>query len=246
MIGIGAGDPALLTQEAIAAIGDVDAFVVIDKGERAGDLAALRSRILREHASSSRILEIDDERRDASLPYADAVRSWHQQRVVAFENIMMSMVADDEVVGLLVWGDPSLYDSHLRIVDEVLARGAVRFEHAVVPGVSSPQLLAARHRIALNRIGRSVHVTTGRLLRDGVPAGVDDIVVMLDGATSFTTQIGAGFDIYWGAYLGTPSEILLAGPLDDLADEIVSVRAAARAEHGWMFDIYLLRRHDGG
>jgi precorrin-6A synthase len=106
------------------------------------------------------------------------------------------------------------------------------------------QLLAARHRIALNRIGRSVHITTGRLLRGGLPAGVDDVVVMLDGRTSFSTLVGQGFDIYWGAYLGTPDEILRSGALDDLADEIVETRAEARRRKGWIFDIYLLRRRD--
>jgi precorrin-6A synthase len=103
-------------------------------------------------------------------------------------------------------------------------------------------LLAARHRIPLNRIGRSVLITTGRLLRDGLANGIDDVVVMLDAECSFTAVVGEGFEIFWGAYLGASNEILLAGPLDEIADEITRVRAEARAEHGWIFDIYLLRR----
>jgi precorrin-6A synthase len=51
-----------------------------------------------------------------------------------------------------------------------------------------------------------------------------------------------GVEIYWGAYLGTPDEILLSGPLAEVADEIARVRAAARERKGWMFDTYLLRR----
>jgi precorrin-6A synthase len=135
-----------------------------------------------------------------------------------------------------------LYDSTLRILDQVVSRGRVAIEHTVSPGISSLQLLAARHRIALNRIGRSVHITTGRLLRQGLPDGVDDIVVMLDGNASFTTLVGQGFEIFWGAYLSSADEMLIAGPLDEVADEIVRVRDDARHRKGWMFDIYLLRR----
>ena len=52
--------------------------------------------------------------------------------------------------------------------------------------------------------------------------------------------------IWWGAYLGTPDEILLSGPLAEVGPEIERVRAEARARKGWMFDTYLLRRGDGG
>ena len=169
---------------------------------------------------------------------------WHQRRLDALEDVLSTSVTDDECAGILVWGDPSLYDSATRLVDELASRGRVEFDHHVIAGISSVQLLAARHRIALNRIGRSVLITTGRLLRGGLPAGVDDVVVMLDGTTSFTTLVGQGFDIYWGAYLGTPDEILRSGALDDVVEEIVETRAVARRRKGWVFDIYLLRRRD--
>lgn len=32
------------------------------------------------------------------------------------------------------------------------------------------------------------------------------------------------------------------GPLSEVADKIVAVRAKARADHGWLMDIYLMRR----
>ena len=37
-------------------------------------------------------------------------------------------------------------------------------------------------------------------------------------------------------------EIIIAGKLADVADEILQRRAAARVAHGWIMDIYLLRR----
>ena len=52
----------------------------------------------------------------------------------------------------------------------------------------------------------------------------------------------AELHVYWGAYLGTPDELLVAGPLDEVADDILRVRAEARGRKGWIMDTYLLRR----
>jgi precorrin-6A synthase len=244
VIGIGAGAPEFLTVQAIAALNEVDVFLLIDKGDGKPDLLELRRRVLDRFATqrSYRVVEVGDPPRDSALPYGESVAQWHSERVLRVERVLQVSVADGECAAILVWGDPSIYDSTLRVIDEVLARGAVEFDHSVVPGISSVQVLAARHRVALNRIGRSIQITTGRLLRNGLPTGVDDVVVMLDGDNSFTTLIGHGFAIYWGAFLATPDEILIAGALDDVAGEIIRVRAEARRQKGWMFDIYLLRR----
>jgi precorrin-6A synthase len=247
LIGIGAGGPSLLTTEAIGAIAEVDAFFVVEKGADKTDLADIRRDVLEQFAVSRpfRVLVVDDGVRDPSLPYEEGVARWHSGRVEAFERLLVDDVADAETAGILVWGDPSLYDSTLRIVDQVNDRGHVRIEHKVFPGISSVQLLTARHRIPLNRIGGSVLITTGRRLREGLSDGVDDIVVMLDAETSFTTVIGRDYEIFWGAYLGGPGELLVAGRVDDVADEIVRIRAQARATRGWIFDTYLLRRVPG-
>ncbi len=244
MIGIGAGDPSLVTVQAVEALGEVDTFLVFDKGEVKADLAVVRQEVLRRFATAKpfRVVEVQDPVRDVGLPYEEAVARWHLERVVMFERVLLAEVADGERVGILVWGDPALYDSTLRIIDQVIARGRVAIEHTVVPGISSMQLLAARHRISLNRIGRSVLITTGRKLRLGLAEGPDDVVVMLDGETSFIDLVGHGFEIFWGAYLGSADEILIAGLLDEVAGEIVRVRRDARRRKGWIFDIYLLRR----
>jgi precorrin-6A synthase len=247
VIGIGAGDPGFLTLEAIAAIEQVDVFIRFAKAADHDEPAALRALIIERFAVTRphREVEITDPVRRADLPYPAAVSEWHAARAALLESALTSEVGEGETAGILVWGDPALYDSTLRLVDAVIARGSVDFEHVVVPGISSVQVLAARHRIPLNRVGQPVLVTTGRRLAAGLPHGVEDVVVMLDGGTAFTTLVGAGYEIFWGAYLGTPDEILIAGPLDDVADTIISERAAARERLGWMFDTYLLRAAPG-
>ncbi|GAA2344228.1 hypothetical protein Scani_33030 [Streptomyces caniferus] len=71
-----------------------------------------------------------------------------------------------------------------------------------------------------------------------------DMVVMLDANESFDQVDGDDVWIYWGAYLGTPDELLVPGPLREVSDRIRQVRAAAHARHGWNMDTYLLRLVD--
>jgi precorrin-6A synthase len=173
------------------------------------------------------------------------VKDWHERRVDIFEEMIARELEDGECGGLLVWGDPSLYDSTLRIVQQILARGAVAFTYDVIPGISSVQALAAAHKISLTRIGAPLHIATGRNLADGLAAEFDNVVVMLDANCSFNAVKRADVDIYWGAYLGTPDEVLVAGDLREAAGDIERIRAAARARKGWIFDAYLLRRKGG-
>jgi precorrin-6A synthase len=156
--------------------------------------------------------------------------------------LITAELGEDGCGAILVWGDPSLYDSTLRIIDQLVERGKVAFVHEVIPGISAIQVLAAQHKIALNRIGRSVHITTGRKLTEGLPDGIDDVVVVLDGDCAFKAIDDSDIDMYWGAYLGTPDEILIAGDLREVGDDIVRKRAEAKARKGWVMDTYLLRK----
>ncbi|MFC9786668.1 precorrin-6A synthase (deacetylating) [Rhodococcus sp. NPDC127528] len=240
VIGIGAGDPDQVTVQAVKAMNRADVFFVIGKGDEKQDLVDLRTTILSAHMDREyRIVEILDPPRDRTpADYTGVVDDWHDRRAAIFEE---AFAAVEGVGAILVWGDPSLYDSTLRIVERVLARGVVGFDYSVVPGVTSVQSLAAQHRIVLNRIGEPVHVTTGRRLREGLPDGVRDAVVMLDAENSFTSLAG-DWDIWWGAYLGTPDEVLVSGDLAEVSREIVRVRAELRERKGWIMDTYLVRR----
>jgi precorrin-6A synthase len=248
VIGIGAGDPEHLTLQAIAAMNRTDVFFTIDKGEEKGDLAALRAELLARHVTHPhRVVTARDPQRDRTAPtvrYAGAVEDWQDRRAQLYERMLADELADDGTGAFLVWGDPALYDGTLRILERIRARGVVAFEVVSIPGISAVQALAAAHRIALNRVGRPVTVTTGRRLADGgVPPGVDDVVVMLDAVDAYAGLAEPGdWEIFWGAYLGTPDEALVGGPLAQVADEIRALRGELRARKGWIMDTYLLRR----
>jgi precorrin-6A synthase len=248
IIGIGAGNPDHITVQAINALNQVDVLFIIDKGPEKEDLVRLRKEICERYIKdrSYRIVEAADPPRDrAPSSYERAVLAWHEQRAAVYERLIGEELGEDECGAFLVWGDPSLYDSTLRIIDEIIARGAVAFEYEVIPGISAIQALAAKHKIALNRIGRSVLITTGRKIARGLPNDIDDVVVMLDADCSFKAVADTDIDIYWGAYIGTADEILASGNLRDLEHDIERMRAKAKARKGWVMDTYLLRRRDG-
>ncbi|MEG9525608.1 MAG: precorrin-6A synthase (deacetylating) [Hyphomicrobiales bacterium] len=243
VIGIGTGDPEHLTLQAVRALADVDAVFVLDKRAETADLVEIRRRICAAHIRKPhRVVTVEDpprERRPAD--YGRTVEAWHAARAERLEAAFAAHLGAGEVGAILAWGDPALYDSVLRILDHILARGRVPFRRLVVPGLSSVQVLAARHGVPLNGIGGSVLITTGRRLAAGWPAEAESVVVMLDGDPTFA-HLDPDLTIYWGAYLGSPDEILVSGRLGDAGDEIRRVRAEARARHGWIMDIYLLRR----
>jgi precorrin-6A synthase len=246
LIGIGAGDPQYVTQQAIRALNEVDVFFVMEKGEQKDDLVALRREVCERFIDdqSYRIVAVRDPERDrAAAAYASAVDDWRRARAEIWERWISDELEHDGVGAILVWGDPSLYDSTLTIIDSIRAAGRVQFEVEVIPGISAIAALCARHAITLNRVGEAVQITTGRrLAREGFPANAPDVVVMLDARCAFEALRVEPVDIYWGAYLGTPDEILIAGAVGEVADEIVRVRAAARERKGWIMDTYLLRR----
>ncbi|HEY0717431.1 MAG TPA: precorrin-6A synthase (deacetylating) [Streptosporangiaceae bacterium] len=244
VIGIGAGDPRQVTMEAVEALNRASVFFVLDKGPDKQQLADVRQEILgryvRDHGY--RLVHLQDPERDRTAGrYAEAVADWRRRRADAYEQLITAELGEDETGAFLVWGDPSLFDSTLPILADLTARG-VRFGLEVIPGISSVSALAARHRIGLNRIGSPVQVTTGRRLAVQWPPGADDVVVMLDSQGAYQQFSDQDIEIFWGAYLGTPDEILISGPLSQVADRITGARAEHRRRKGWIMDTYLLRR----
>ena len=248
LIGIGAGKREHVTIQAIEAMRGVDVFFSIDKGEEKADLAQARRDILDAYVKGRpyRLVSAPDPERDRQpSSYEATVKDWHERRAELFEKLIAEELAEDQCGAFLIWGDPSLYDSTLRIVRRILERGAVAFDYEVIPGITSVQALAAAHKIALNEIGGPVHITTGRALAAGLPDHSDTVVAMLDGQNAYKAIGEPGVDIYWGAYVGSADEILVSGDLAEVAGEIERRRAEARARKGWIMDVYLLRRRKG-
>lgn len=246
IIGVGAGDPDYVTMQAVKALNRVDAFFLMDKGASKDKLIAVRKLICERFITGRAYRFVDGtnpERERGVDDYEASIGDLNARKQAVFERMIADDLADGECGGILVWGDPMLYDSTIRIVEAIAASGRHDFSWEVAPGISAVQALAARHRTPLNQIGRAVEITTGRKLAQGFPAGVDTVVVMLDAENTYLRYADDdSLDIYWGAYVGTPDEILIAGKLKDVAAEIERVRAAARTANGWIMDTYMLRR----
>jgi precorrin-6A synthase len=249
VIGIGAGNPDYMTVQAIEALNRADVFFIPDKGSEKAALQRLRKDICERFIKNAnyRMVDFETPRRGPPEPdYRASVDQWHARLEECFEGLLTRHLGEGECGAFLVWGDPTLYDSTLRILEAIRAKGfALDFD--VIPGISSVQALAAQHRIALNRIGEPVLITTGRKLSQGFPDQSDSVVVMLDGDQTFrhvaAEDIAAeDMEIYWGAYLGTEDEILVAGKLVEVMGDIERLRRQAREEKGWIMDTYLLRK----
>jgi precorrin-6A synthase len=242
LIGIGCGDPKQLTQGAIDAINAADLILVPRKGTAKSDLAELRRTICADvlTGDTTRIAEFDLPVRDVGEEdYRKGVDDWHDAVAASWSQQILHHLGGEGRVALLIWGDPSLYDSSLRIARRLDPLPAIE----VVPGITSIQALCAAHALPLNEIGEPFLVTTGRRLREsGWPAGVDTVVVMLDGGAAFQTLDPARLQIWWGAYLGMPDQIIMSGELVEVGSRIVAARREAREKHGWIMDSYILKR----
>lgn len=232
VLGVGMG-PHHVTPEVADALRTVDYVIAAEKGEDDGLLAVRR--VVADTYGVPVVAVADPERdRDSPPDYPGAVRAWHEARVTAYEQVLRERGG---TAAFLVWGDPSLYDSTIRIVEQLAAR--LPLEYDVLPGISAPQLLAARHRIVLHSVGMPVHLTTARRLREAVTAGQTDIVVMLGARLDLEGL--EDWSIWWGANLGTDTEELVAGRTGDVLQVLDSARARAKANAGWVMDVYLLR-----
>ncbi|HUI22392.1 MAG TPA: precorrin-6A synthase (deacetylating) [Methylocella sp.] len=247
VIGIGAGNPDYVTIQAVNVLNEVDVFFIPDKGTEKAALRKLRTEICERFIKEKtyRFVDVKPPKRAKDFSdYKSNVEAWHREIEESYEGLLMEELGDGECGAFLVWGDPTLYDSTLRIIERIHSKADFALEYDVIPGISAVQALAARHRIALNRIGEPVQITTGRKLAEGFPNNIDSVVVLLDGNQAFKRLDQGDLEIYWGAYIGTEEEVLIAGKLSEVMDDIERIRAQRRRQNGWIMDTYLLRKPD--
>lgn len=231
VLGIGMGLHQI-TAEVSDALRRCDYVIAASKRED-DELLALRREVC--DAYGLPLVAVPDPQRDREPVgdggYVTAVADWHQARVAAYRQVIAERGGTP---AFLVWGDPALYDSTIRIVRELDP------DYEVMAGISAPQLLAARHRIVLHEVGQPVLITTQRQLGAAVEQGAENIVVML--TSGFSEEGIEDWNVWWGANLGTPSERLVAGVVAEVADEIRAARVDAKSEAGWVMDLFLVRR----
>ena len=245
LVGVGTGNPAHVTIQAIQQLKAADTLIIPRKGDSKSDLADLRHQICNKLLADDcpPIFEFDLPARNNNKPYLTAVEEWHNTIAEIWsdciENAKQSLAREINSVGLLIWGDPSLYDGSLRIAKRLKPNANI----TVTPGITAVQALTAAHKIPVNEIGKPFIITTGRQLVDfGFPDVVDTAIVMLDGNCAFTSLKVDLYDIWWGAYLGMECEVLISGKLSEVSDLIVETRKNRRKIHGWIMDSYVLQR----
>ena len=92
IIGIGAGSPDHVTQQAISALNEVDVFLVADKGETTDELVALRRTICERFIDAVHpydFVTVTDPQRGpdaerATAAYEQGVAEWHAARAEAY------------------------------------------------------------------------------------------------------------------------------------------------------------------
>jgi precorrin-6A synthase len=246
VIGVGAGNPDFMTVQAIKALNQADVFFAFDKGDQKSDLVQFRRDICERFIENKqyRFVAIEDPVRDSEpTGYKGGVETWHRERAQRLASQIEAEIGENGCGAFLVWGDPSIYDSTLRLLDLLRTESGLAFESEVIPGISSVQALAASHRLVLNTIGGSIAVTTGRELAEGgFPNTAETVVVMLDRGDGLKAAAQMDVEIHWGAYLGTANEVLVSGRSRDVIGEIEEIRAREKQRHGWIMDTYVLRR----
>lgn len=245
LIGMGTGHPDHLTRQAEAALRAAD-LVLIPHKEDAPDLARVRLEICQRVLGAGARLAVFDvpPRPRHGSDYLADVQRWHDAVAACWQSVLQAHLPAGGRAAWLIWGDPTLYDSSLRLAQRLARQMSVQVE--VVPGVSAFQVLAAAHALPLNELNAPVLLTTGRRLRErGWPADADTLCVFLDGQCAFTALDARGVSIWWGAYLGWPQQQLIAGPLARVAPDIVAALQRGRQAHGWIMDTYILKRHQG-
>lgn len=245
IIGIGAGNPDFVTVQAVNAMNQIDVFFIPNKGIEKEELARVRHEIIERHVRDRPFRTVEYKaptRGRGAEDYEGAVSDWHDDVEAAYGKLIMEELDASETGAFLVWGDPTLYDSTMRILDRLQARGTFELDYEVLPGISSIQALAARHKVALCNIGRSILISSGRsMAAEGFPNNIDSVVFMLNADKALRSADG-DLDVYWGAYIGMPDEVLVAGKLKEVVDDIERIREEARRGKGWIMDTILMKK----
>lgn len=237
LIGMGPGDIKYLTLEAVETIRKLKLFLIPVKIGKKAALTLKRKEILLQIKANEdfRVLEIYFPERKKTGIYEEEVKRWREKKAQILKEVLEREM--EREAGFLVWGDPSLYDGHLEIFKEL--QKELGFSLEVVPGISAFQILSAKHQISLTEIAGTLIFTTPRGLKK-LGQIEHRVIVFLDNYETYKNFASQNLEIYWGAYLGTPEEVLLSGELKEVLSQIVELRRKLRKDKGFIMETYLL------
>ena len=111
-----------MTIQAINALNQADVFFIPDKGTEKEALARLRldicERYIKDRNYRLATFNVPERSKDPT-DYRRNVRNWHSRIEQNYEKLLMEELGEGECGAFLVWGDPTLYDSTLRIIETI-------------------------------------------------------------------------------------------------------------------------------
>lgn len=241
IIGIGPGDPKYLTLEAYEIIKKAKNFIIPLKKGPKEELTKIREKVIefcKEGNTDYRIIKVEFPERKKGGSYKLEVESWRKEKA----SILAEILKDVDEACFLVLGDPSLYDGHIEIFKEVSKNLPMEIE--VIPGISTINLLSAKHKISLTKVAETLVITTPRPLRKQKEISRNTVVFLDNYETFKLFKDDSELMIYWGAYIGTEKEVLFNGKLSQCWQELVELRRKLKEKHGYIMETYLLTKKE--
>lgn len=145
-IGVGPGDPELMTLKAVRLIEECDIVAVPKSGDGEGVAQQIARRAVKDF-EKKQILEV-------SMPMTRDAAVLKKSHCLAAEQVE-SYLKEEKSVAFLTLGDPSIYSTYIYVHKKVQQHG---FEVEMVPGVPSFCAVAAKLNISLSEGAQPLHI----------------------------------------------------------------------------------------
>lgn len=246
VVGIGLGHSTHVTRAALEALAGVDVLVVLERGPGAAQRTAAQRALVAEARPTRGVPRILEPTGPTTLPGSEGSSAAYDPmslsgEVTACLEALRDLPAEEDILGVLVWGDPALEAPTLEVVSALAQHLGAPVD--ITPGLDAAQLLAAAHHTSLGRGGVDVHRLSPAHLVDHYEPVQGDAVVVGDPHLRCLelAELYPDLEVCWGANLGSADQTLVRGPLGVVADELRAARAAAERARGWVLDAYLVR-----
>jgi precorrin-2/cobalt-factor-2 C20-methyltransferase len=226
-VGLGPGDPELITQKAVRVLREVDC-IFLPASKNSGSSVARRI-VAPLHLPESKFRSVGlcmgRDRREDQRTYADTA------------DVIAAEVRQGKSAAWIAEGDPLLYSTFLHVYAEMQERHPdVRIE--IVPGVSSPHAAAARAGMPLAYLDELVALVPAAYALDRVPAVLEEF------ATVCLLKVNAVFDRLLEVLPSWPQDIE-ATYLENIGtpeERMITNLEALRGREVPYFSLVLLRR----